>query len=107
MRYMVLTAKHHDGFANWPTKFSSYSVASSPWKGGHGDVLAELSAVATGVEFQGGRGRLAEELKPRTGKHLKVDQIDHIGIDSVGGVGRRQRIEAREVTGGPGFAGGP
>lgn len=46
MKYMVLTAKHHDGFANWPTAFSDYSVAHTPWKGGRGDVVAEYVAAA-------------------------------------------------------------
>ncbi len=41
MRYAVLTAKHHDGFANWPTQWTAFSVASSPWKGGQGDLIAE------------------------------------------------------------------
>jgi alpha-L-fucosidase len=43
MRYAVLTAKHHDGFANWPTQWTTFSVASSPWKGGHGDVVGEFT----------------------------------------------------------------
>ncbi|MES2006430.1 MAG: alpha-L-fucosidase [Bacteroidota bacterium] len=40
MKYIVITAKHHDGFCLWPSKYTDYSIAATPYKK---DILAELS----------------------------------------------------------------
>jgi len=31
-KYLIFTTKHHDGFALWPTRYSDYNIANSPYK---------------------------------------------------------------------------
>ncbi len=41
VRFLLLTAKHHDGFCLWPSRWTDYCVAASPRKI---DVIAEVTA---------------------------------------------------------------
>jgi hypothetical protein len=51
MKYIVITAKHHDGFAMWPTKVNDYNVMdATPW---HHDPMKDLKAACDkyGLKF--------------------------------------------------------
>ena len=42
-KYIVFVAKHVGGFCMWQTDTTDYGVRNTPWRGGKGDVLADLS----------------------------------------------------------------
>jgi alpha-L-fucosidase len=39
-----MVAKHVGGFCMWQTETSTYGIRGTPWKGGRGDVMADLAA---------------------------------------------------------------
>ncbi len=52
-KYVVLVAKHHDGFCLWPTSQTDYSIKASPFEDGKGDVVGAVAkaARANGLKF--------------------------------------------------------
>jgi alpha-L-fucosidase len=58
--YLIFVAKHVGGYCAWQTKTTDYSLKTSPWKQGKGDMLAELAKAC-----QAGGVRLGVYLCPR------------------------------------------
>ncbi len=51
MRYAVLTTKHHDGFALFPTRASDFSIAATPYRG---DLVREFVEAARAADLRVG-----------------------------------------------------
>ena len=48
---LIVTAKHHDGFCIWNSKYTDYDIASTSYKNGEGDILAEISKACTAANM--------------------------------------------------------
>ena len=50
---LIFTAKHHEGFALWPSRYTDFSVANSPWRNGEGDVVRAVAEACRkeGIKF--------------------------------------------------------
>lgn len=62
-KYIVFVAKHAGGFCMWQTDTTNYSIRNTPWRGGHGDVLADIASSCRKYGL-----RLGVYLSPQDGK---------------------------------------
>ena len=51
---LIVTAKHHDGFCIWNSAYTYYDIASTSYKNGEGDILAEISEACTAANMDMG-----------------------------------------------------
>ncbi|MBN2092359.1 alpha-L-fucosidase, partial [candidate division KSB1 bacterium] len=53
MKMIIMTAKHHDGFCLWPSKYTTHTIQNTPYRNGKGDLARELSQACqeAGLKF--------------------------------------------------------
>ncbi|MCO6460387.1 MAG: alpha-L-fucosidase [Saprospiraceae bacterium] len=51
---VIITAKHHDGFCLWPSRYTLHSVKSSPYLSGKGDVVRDVALAARKYQLKFG-----------------------------------------------------
>lgn len=75
-KYMIFTTKHHDGFCMWPSKYTDYTIANTPYRN---DIVKEIvdAYTAEGIDvylyfsiidwshpgYQGGKGITNDDRK--------------------------------------------
>lgn len=42
-KQVIITAKHHDGFCLWPSKYTEHSIRNTPYKNGEGDIVKAVA----------------------------------------------------------------
>src|SRR3546814_9787769 len=55
MKYLTITARHHDGFSLWPSKFIEYDIAATPYKK---DIVGALAKACKKADIEIGRAHV-------------------------------------------------
>ncbi len=115
MKRVVLTAKHHDGFCLWPSKYTEHSVKNSPWRDGKGDVVREVADACREFDMEFGlylspwdRHEKSYGDSPRYNQYYKnqlrelltqYGQLHEIWLDGACGEGPNGRRQVYDIDG--------
>lgn len=89
-KQVMLTAKHHDGFVLYPSRYTPHSVANSAW---HGDVLGAYVTAARAAGL-----RVGVYLSPADGSELPHDWFANVYVPYVLAKPADQRTPNEQAT---------
>ncbi len=95
--YMIFVAKHVGGYCAWQTKTTDYSLKTSPWKQGRGDMLAELANACQDANL-----RLGVYLCPRDDTQGAGDGGRALALEKQGAYNDTYRQQLKEILTGYG-----
>ncbi len=107
MKQLILTAKHHDGFCLWPSRYTDHSIRNSPYKNGQGDIVREFTGACRKYGLKAGL-----YLSPWDRNHKDYGKPEYITYyrdqlrELLTGYGEISEIWFDGANGGSGYYGG-
>lgn len=110
MKGAILTCKHHDGYCLWPSAYTAFTVASSPWKNGQGDLVRDFAeackkhSMAFGIylspwdqhEHTYGTGKTYDDFYINQLKELLTNygEVFSVWMDGANGEGENGKVQS-------------